>query len=155
DLDMVELLELARERLPSLAGIKFSAMTLDVLQRCVDEHGDRFNLLFGCDEMLLYGLLAGADGAVGSTYNFLGRLYARIVEAVRGGDVQAARTLQGVAIRAVHAIVRHPAHPALKATMRLAGVDCGPPRLPLAPLDGPALERLERDLRSAGFFEWC
>lgn len=154
ELDMLRLLELGRDRLPSLAGIKFSAFTFDVLQRCVDEHGDRFNLLFGSDEMLLYGLVAGADGAVGSTYNFLGRLYHEVIQSFRRGDLSAARAMQGTAVRLVHAIIKHPVHPALKATMRLAGVDCGPPRLPLEALDAAALETLEHDLRTAGFFEW-
>ncbi|MHC4910467.1 MAG: dihydrodipicolinate synthase family protein [Planctomycetota bacterium] len=154
-LDMLRLLELGRDRLPSFAGIKFSAFTFDVLQRCVDEHGDRYNLLFGSDEMLLYGLVAGADGAVGSTYNFLGRLYNEVIECFRGGDLDAARERQGRAVRIVHALLEHPVHPALKATMGAAGVDCGPPRLPLEPLDAAARERLERTLRDAGFFEWA
>ncbi len=35
--------------------------------------GDDVTLLFGSDEMLLSGLVGGAHGAAGSTYNFFTR----------------------------------------------------------------------------------
>jgi len=154
ELDMVRLLELNRDRLPSFAGIKYSAASFDMLQRCVDDHGDRYNLLFGVDEMLLDGLVAGADGAVGSTFNFLAPLYTRVIESFQREDLAAARALQEQAAGIVEAILSYASHPALKATMRLVGVDCGPPRLPLEPLAASAVEALERDLRATGLFEW-
>jgi len=154
ELPMHDLLTIAPARLPSLAGIKFSDLRFDILQRCVDDHGSRYNLLFGSDEMLLHGLVAGADGAVGSTYNFMGRLFGEVIGAFAKGDLVTARDRQGQAGAIVHAILRHPTHPALKATMKLAGVDVGPPRLPLPPLTKVQTETLAQDLREAGFFEW-
>ena len=154
DIDIVALLDEVKDRVPNFAGVKFSAFEFDVLQRCVVEFGNRFTMLFGSDEMMLQGLSAGAAGAIGSTYNFMGRLYAEIIELYEHGDLVAARRLQAVAARIVHMIIKHPAHPALKATMAIAGVDCGPPRLPLVGLDEAALATLKSDLRTAGFFEW-
>ena len=150
--DIRRLLELAPDRLPTLAGIKYSDPSFDELVRCVAEFGDRYDLLFGADEMLLGGMATGAHGAVGSTYNFLGPLYAQIIDDVAAGDLDAARARQARVTRMVHAIVGQPAMAALKATMALAGVDCGPTRLPLRPLTDAQLAALERDLRAAGFF---
>jgi N-acetylneuraminate lyase len=153
DVDTVRLLELAGERLPTLAGIKFSDFSLDRLARCVEEHGDRYDILFGADEMLLAGIATGAHGAVGSTYNFMGPLYNSIIEAAQRGEMKTAQRLQARAARMVHAMIRHPGLPALKATMKLAGVDCGPPRLPFQLLSDQQEWQLEADLRNLGFFE--
>ena len=154
DIDIVALLDEVKDRVPNFAGVKFSAFEFDVLQRCVVEFGNRFTMLFGSDEMLLQGLSAGAAGAIGSTFNFMGRMYSEIIEHYERGELDAARRLQAVAARIVHTILKHPLHPALKATMAIAGVDCGPPRLPLIGLDDTAIATLRADLRTAGFFEW-
>ena len=149
----LRLLEIAGERLPTLAGIKYSDPSLDLFVRCVVEHGERYNVLFGADEMLLAGMACGAHGAVGSTYNYMGPLYGEIIDAVERGDLATARDRQARANRIVHAILRHPALPGLKATMALAGVDCGPPRLPHRPLTPEELAALERDLTAVGLLE--
>ena len=39
--------------------------------------------------------------------------------------------------------------------MKLVGVDCGPPRLPVQPLTPESIKNLESDLRDIGFFEWA
>ncbi len=146
----LHMLELAAERLPTFAGIKYSDPSLDLFVRCVAEHGERYNILFGADEMLLAGMACGAHGAVGSTYNYMGPRYGEIIDAVERGDLAAARDGQARANRIVHAILRHPPLPGLKATMALAGVDCGPLRLPHRALAPEELATLERDLTIAG-----
>jgi N-acetylneuraminate lyase len=42
-----------------------------------------------------------------------------------------------------------------KAVMQLIGQDCGPPRLPLAPLGKDPIERLRKRLEEIGFFQWA
>jgi N-acetylneuraminate lyase len=105
--------------------------------------------------MLLSGLVAGAHGAVGSTYNFLGRLCGEVINALQQGDLAAARTRQGQAVRIVQVITGLPLIAALKATMALSGIDCGPPRRPLRTLDDLQHRVLERGLHDAGFFQWA
>jgi len=152
-LDELVLLERAEARLPSFRGIKYSEITLDRLNRAVVEYGERLDILFGSDEMLLAGIASGAHGAVGSTYNFMGRRYNAVLDALSRGDLATAQREQASATRLVHAMIRYPAMPALKATMKLAGVDCGPPRLPLRPLSEEQVGQLQEDLRRLGFFE--
>ncbi len=154
-LPMRGLLELAPSRVPSLAGIKFSHLAWDDLLACTAFEDGRYEIFFGADESLLSGLTAGVAGAVGSTYNFLGRLSGRIIETYRAGRLDEARALQETSTRLIHVIVRHGGMAALKATMKIAGADCGPPRLPLRGLDAAAEQRLESELREAGFFDWC
>ena len=155
DFDMLHLLRVAPEHLPTLAGIKYSAPKLDEFQACTEFAGGRFDILFGCDEMLLSGLSAGARGAVGSTYNYLAPLYRRVIDAFDRGDLNEARRHQGLAVTLVQAIVRRRGHAGLKAAMQLAGVDCGPTRLPLVALEAGEIEDLRGELDALGFFEAC
>ncbi len=152
-LDPVELFNRAADRLPTLAGIKYTAPTLDEFQTLQSAAGGRYDVLHGRDEMLLAGLATGARGAVGSTYNFAAPLYHALIEAFDGGDVERARSLQATAVSMIRAILHH-GQAGLKAAMGLFGPDCGPVRLPLVSLGRPAIEQLRADLEAIGVFEW-
>ncbi len=154
-LPMLELLRLGPERLPTLAGIKYSAQKVDEFQACVEFAGGRYDILFGCDEMLLSALAVGARAAVGSTYNCLAPLYRRVIEAFERGDLAEARRCQGLAVKLVHTIVRYQGHAGLKAAMTLIGIDCGPPRLPVAALQAKEVEQLRQELDALGFLDAC
>ncbi len=149
DLSMVELLERA-EALPTLAGIKFSAPQFEELAACVEYGSRRYNILFGCDELLLSGLMAGVAGAVGSTYNFMAPHYRRVIDAFEAGRVDDATQHQAVATGIVEEILRHGGHDAIKAAMGILGIDCGPPRLPWKPLSDEVLTALEKGLGDGG-----
>ncbi len=143
---VVDLLEHAEGKLPTLVGVKFSSFELDDLLRCI-RFGDRkYNVLFGSDEMLLAGLAMGAAGAVGSTYNFLAPYYRRVMDAFAQGRVEDAQDHQFTATRIVHSILKYGGHNAIKGAMGILGVDCGPTRLPIAPLSKDEMAALERDL---------
>ena len=148
DLSMIELLERA-DSLPTLAGIKFSAPQFEDLKACVEYESGRYNILFGCDELLLSGLMAGVDGAVGSTYNFMAPHYLRVIEAFKSGKIDEAKQYQAVATARVEEILRHGGHNALKAAMGILGVDCGPPRVPWKSLSATSLAALEKGLADA------
>lgn len=153
-LDMADFLRQADGRIPNLAGIKFTAPMLFDLQCCAAVAPDRFDVLFGCDEMLLGALASGVRGAVGSTYNLAPRLYHEMIACFEAGRLDEARRLQLLSARMVEAIKRFRPLPALKSMMRLAGVDCGPTRSPLPAMSGSEFAALERELAEIGFLEW-
>lgn len=155
NLDMVEFLRQGAARIPTLAGIKYSAPTLYEFQACVNFDGGRFNLLFGVDEMLLSGLAAGAHGAVGSTYNFAAPLFQAIIHAFAAGEIAEAQRLQLFAAQMVLKVVgSYRALPSLKTMMGFAGVECGPPRLPHVALTPAERAALHTDLDELGFLTW-
>ena len=145
DLSMLELLERA-ESLPTFAGIKFSAPQFDQLAACVEYGSGRYNILFGCDELLLSGWMKGIDGAVGSTYNFMAPDYQQVIDAHQAGKIDEAKQYQAVATARVEEILRHGGHNAIKAAMGILGVDCGPPRLPWRSLSATSLVAMEKGL---------
>jgi N-acetylneuraminate lyase len=90
--------------------------------------------------------MAGVDGAVGSTYNFMAPHYRRVIDAYQEGRVDEATQHQAVATGIVEEILRHGGHDAIKAAMGIVGIDCGPPRLPWKPLSDEVLAALEQGL---------
>jgi N-acetylneuraminate lyase len=155
NLDMVAFLRQAAERIPNLAGIKYSSPTLYEFQACLAFEGGRYNMLFGVDEMLLSGLASGAHGAVGSTYNFAAPLYQEIMRAFRAGELAQAQRLQTLSAQMVLKIVSgYRPLPGLKTMMKFAGLDCGPARLPQVALTPAESDSLQRDMVELGFLEW-
>ena len=148
--NMRDLLTAADEQLPQLAGIKFSSFELDDLIACVHHRDRHYNILFGSDEMLLAGLVMGAEGAVGSTFNFLGPQYRAVIDAFQSGDIAGAEMCQFKVTQLVHVMLRYGGHNAIKAAMGIYGEDCGPPRIPLHPLSEEQLRSLADDLRGGG-----
>lgn len=149
-----ELLTALRQKVARIAGVKFSALDVLDLHACVEASSGSWDVFYGTDEQLLTGLTAGVSGAVGSTYNFAAPLYAALLEAFRAGELEEAARLQRIATRMVARISRHGGVSALKTVMSLAGMSCGPPRLPLTPLGSVEVEELRSDLEAAGLFEW-
>jgi N-acetylneuraminate lyase len=148
-------LEAAASQIPTLTGVKFTFEDLMDLQNASRVGGGRFNILFGRDEVLLAGLALGCTGAVGSTYNLAAPLYQRIIAAYQRGDMAAAQMEQWRAAQFITVMVRHGGLVALKAMMKMAGMDCGPLRLPMRTLGDGETRQLEADLRAIGFFEWA
>jgi N-acetylneuraminate lyase len=154
DFDMLNFLELAEQRIPSFTGIKYSALTVHNYQSCLEYKNGKYNILFGCDEMLLSGLSVGAPGAVGSTYNFAAPLYHRIIDAFKRNDMTEAKKYQALSVEMIRIFYRYRGLAAFKATMKLIGFDCGPVRLPNVTLTEAELAALKKELKELGFFDW-
>ena len=157
DYPVVDFLAQAQDRIPSLAGVKYTHENLPDYKACVAFAQGRYDILFGRDELLLEGTDAGALGAVGSTYNYAAPLYLRLLAARTAGLATEARALQDAAIKMIAICngigVTHLA--ASKALMAMLGVDCGPVRLPLAQPDATQLATLRTRLNEIGFFDFA
>lgn len=152
-MDMVEFLRLGEKSIPNLAGIKYTASTLHEYQACLSYNHNKFDVLFGFDEMLLPALAVGAEGAIGSTYTFAAPVYLRIIELYSAGRQDEARQLQLKVVDFIRCIIKHPSIAAQRAIMKMLGTDLGNPRLPLAGLPEASYHILKADLEAAGFFE--
>ena len=151
---VVEFLRAAVDRVPALAGVKFTFEALDDYALCLDEFADRLTILFGRDEMLLSALALGAPGAVGSSYNFASPLYVKLWDAFDRGDLATARQCQIASVRLIETLKACAYPAASKSCMAMLGVDCGPPRPPFAPLSAERQADLRTELEALGFFEW-
>lgn len=153
EVDLGELLRRGDE-LPSLRGIKFTSPRVDQLQSAADVAGERYEMLFGFDEMLLAALSIGIKGAVGSTYNFAAPLYRQLIDAVNRRDLAEAAMCQSRAVAMIEVINRCGGFAAQKAIMGMLNRPCGSPRLPQSSMTSAEVEHLRRQLDAIGFFEW-
>jgi len=150
-----EFLKLAREKIPTLAGIKFTYEDKTDFAKTVREAGGRYEVLFGRDELLLDSLKLGARTAVGSTYNYAAPLFQKILKAYALGDLDTATRDQARARAFIDVLEKFGGLPAGKVIMRFIGIDVGPPRLPLSPLALDEERRLHRELSQIGFFDYA
>ncbi len=153
DLPMYAFLEEGAERIPTLAGLKFTHDDLVEFDRCLTFDGGRFDVFFGRDELLLPSLVMGGVAAVGSTYNFAAPIYHRLINAYRAGDMDAARAEQRLANELIQTFNRFGPLPAQKAIMALLGLDCGPVREPLRTLGSDEMDALAEALNRIRFYE--
>ncbi len=149
-----EFLAQAAERIPNLAGLKFTSANLMEYQLCRAFRGGYFDLPYGFDEALLGALALGAAGAVGSGFNFAAPIYRRLLERFAAGDLEAARREQLRGVLVVQILARHGYLASAKAVMKMLGIDVGPTRLPVAGLTGEQSDVLRTELEQAGFFGW-
>ena len=99
------MLRRAADRVPTLVGVKYTAPTTNEFQTLQALDEGRFDILHGRDEMLLAGVVSGAAGAVGSTYNFAAGLYHRMIAAVDRGDLREARRCQALSVAMIRIIL--------------------------------------------------
>ncbi len=103
----------------------------------------------GFDEMLLAGLSMGADGGIGSTYNFLGRRFKELYESFKAGDIKKAEALQQEQNEIIKELTKYGVFQSEKAILRELGVDvgeCRPPFLPLSPDGATKMKQIANSL---------
>ena len=156
-LPMPEFLAKAKEQIPNLKGLKFTNPDLVQLQECLHLGGTsadtgEFEILFGCDEFMLAGVMFGCPGAVGSTYNFAAAHYRSMINSFESGDIAAARTGQHEAVRMIRTLQKYSFLPAAKSVMSFLGINCGPVRAPLHNLSASQKSMLRAELQELPAF---
>ena len=154
DLPMKEFLRIAAKRIPNLAGLKFTHNDFMEMQQCLDLENGRWNILHGFDEMLLAGLVFGATGAVGSTYNYMAPLYQNLIKDFEDGNLIKARKRQLLSVAIVETLVKFGGSLiAGKGIMKLIGLDCGPCRRPLTSLSDESMNQMREELVQKGLYQ--
>ncbi len=153
-LDVVEFLRRGRDRIPNLAGLKYTDTKLHEFQQCIELDHGCFDVVWGCDEMLLGALATGSRAAIGSTYNIAAPLYRRIITAFADGDIDEARRSQSSSVTMIRTLSQFPFHAAMKAVLGMRGFNVGGCRLPQGWLTNADVSKLRSELESIGFFEW-
>ncbi len=123
--------------LDGVAGMKFTSSDFFQLNRLKTEFPDKV-IYNGSDEMLLSGLAAGADGGIGTTYNFMPEVILSIYDHFLAGDIASAQKAQTLANRVIERVIKHGVLASSKHLIGLSGLDYGICREPLLPLDEAA-----------------
>ena len=149
---MPHFLESASKSIPNLVGLKFTNSDLASYLRCLQLQDGRWDLPWGIDEHLLGALATGAQGAVGSSYNFAAGIYHRVIQAFEAGDLAQARAQQLRSVQLIELLASYGYMGAAKATMEYLGIPVGPPRLPNGSLSDDQKQSLYQRLSELGHY---
>ncbi len=139
--------------LDGVAGLKYTSQDLYTLARLLAlRDPDQVNVLSGPDELFLPCLALGCEGAVGTTYNFMPRLYVDIMQAFVQGDLSTARQLQYAADDIIAAIVPYGIIAATKALLGILGYKVGFGVPPMPRIEGEEAKKFRQALETAGLF---
>ena len=126
-------------------GIKYTSNDFFMLEQCKTNFPDKI-VYNGFDEMMLSGLSMGADGGIGSTYNFMADKFVRIHELFKAGNITEAQKLQIKANEIIALLCKVGVMPAEKEVLNLLGYDMGDCRHPFSPLSDEAKKLVKEQI---------
>jgi len=150
-----QVMSAAAAKIPNFVGFKFTNPDLALYMESLNFESGKFDCPWGVDEWMLGALAVGAQGAVGSSFNYAPKLYFDIIEAFNAGDILKARELQMNSIKMINIIAGKGYMGCCKAIMGWHGAEVGPARLPMGNPDKATLAQLRAELRAIGFFDWA
>lgn len=121
------------------AGIKFTSNDFFTLERCKAHFPEKV-VYNGFDEMFLAGLAMGADGAIGSTYNFMADKFVKIKSLFSENKIAEAQAIQRQANEIIAELIRVGVMQGEKAILTAQGIPMGDCREPFGKLEGKKLD---------------
>ncbi len=134
----------------NVTAIKWTSSSYHEMIRLKDLTNGEMNIINGPDEMLLMGLMAGADGGIGTTYNIIFDKIKDIYTSFRLGDLQGAQNAQKRADRIIHSLVKNATIPATKAVLERMGFAVGNATFPMRRYTESEKDIIFSDLLKAG-----
>ncbi|XP_037778360.1 N-acetylneuraminate lyase-like isoform X1 [Penaeus monodon] len=158
NLSMSEFLQKGVERIPTLAGLKFTDGDVSGEgKKCLEVAGRSLTIFNGFDERLQEAVSQGFSCGVNVCYNFCAHHAADILSLMKAGKVEEAKEAQKAIVDLLGVIFKPTGGfsvAGVKAAMTiLTGLDVGPSRLPVKPLTPAMQEALRADLAARGMMK--
>lgn len=126
-------------------GIKYTSNDFFMMERCKTSFENKV-VYNGYDEMLLSGLAMGADGGIGSTYNFMAEKFIEIKRLFNENKLEEAREVQKEANRIIAVLCKVGVMQAEKEIMNQLGFDFGCCRKPFGELNTEQKELVAKEI---------
>ena len=110
-------------------GVKHTSNNFFDLERFKAAYPDKL-FYNGFDEMFLSGMAMGADGGVGSTYNFMAEKFVKMYKLCGEGKFAEAKKIQAEANRIIKILIKVGVFAGEKAVLELMGIEMGGCRRP-------------------------
>ncbi len=110
-------------------GIKYTSNDFFTMEQCKASFPDKL-VYNGYDEMFMAGIAMGADGGVGSTYNFMADKFVKIMQLMKENKLDEAREVQTVANKIITALCKVGVMQGEKEVLCQLGFDFGVARKP-------------------------
>ncbi len=126
DLDMLKKLA----SIENIKGVKYTASTHFNFNKIKKEIGESFKIYSGMDEMALSGLMAGADGIIGSFYNLMPEMFVNIFQQVQKNRIIEAKKTQEKINTIILYALKKSGYPFIKMGLKWLNIDSGYVRRP-------------------------
>lgn len=140
---------------PLIKGLKFTGYNFFELLEISQIIPSDFSLLNGGDEVLLFGLLAGAHGGIGATYSVMPNRFCSLYQSYLSGDFEAAREQQIVINKVIRTLISHQVIDGVKCMLTHLGFPVGHSVFPNESLGDDQERKLLKDLEAIGWREIC
>lgn len=119
-------------KIDNITSVKWTNPTFDEMMMLKDMTNGEINVINGEDNMLLMGLMAGADGGIGTTYNYNFLTFRKIYDLYKSGRLDEARELQLGVAKIIKSFRQNKFRliPAIKAMVEHLGYDVGDAAFP-------------------------
>lgn len=131
----------------TILGIKHTNQIVYQLER-LKHINPELIMMNGFDETMVAGLALGADGSIGSTFNFMYPHYRKIYDAFKARRLEEALALQIKANNIMDALCGVGLIPAIKYVLTTMDIDAGVPRRPFRPLNDGQKRRIDEVLEA-------
>lgn len=128
----------------TIAGVKQTSLNLHQMER-IHDMNPNLVIYGGFDEVYIGARILGADGAIGSTFNFTLPIFTKIEAAYAARDIELAQKLQRRANNIMQALVSCSLFPSIKHMMKVSqSIDCGECRAPFPKLTAEQKAYIEK-----------
>lgn len=139
-------------KIPNVAGIKLTISDYYAFGAITSLCAGKADVLNGPDETMLCGLSLGAQGAIGTSYNFAPKQACEIYNRFKAGDMEGALVAQ----RRLNKFIDLGVGSSIalwKAILELRGFDVGHTVFPCTPVSAEKKQELKVALANVGFFD--
>ena len=133
----------------NITAIKWTSSDYYQMMKLKDLTQGEMNIINGPDEMLLMGLNAGADGGIGTTYNFMLDIIRGIYDRFLAGDREGAQQKQTQANRVISKLLNYELIPATKAVLEDMGFAVGNATFPMRRYSGDEKKAIALEIKKA------
>lgn len=126
-------------------GIKYTSNDFFTMEQCKANFPDKI-VYNGFDEMFLAGLSMGADGGIGSTYNFMANKFVEIKRLFEARDIKAAQAIQKEANHIITVLCQIGVMQAEKEVLNQLGFDFGVCRHPFGEPTAEQKELIKKEI---------
>ena len=144
DLDMLKKLA----SIENIKGVKYTASTHFNFNKIKKEIGESFKIYSGMDEMALSGLIAGADGIIGSFYNLMPEMFVNIFQQVQKNRIIEAKITQEKINTIILYALKKSGYPFIKMGLKWLNIDSGYVRRPFKSIvDSENEKKIKEELK--------
>jgi 4-hydroxy-tetrahydrodipicolinate synthase len=133
--------------LPNVVALKDSSGNLTYTMELLEYAGDRMDFFVGHDEVVLPALAGGVSGVILASAQVYPEVWQEVIRLLGEGQVSEARALQRRVQKLSRIFCRHGGGVAVKAALKLMGLDMGPPRRPLKSVGGALIHETRAEIR--------